>query len=245
MFWFHVPKDRIRGMHRNNRSHWWHSFREWLWPSMGVKALLRWMELKIKRNKSTAHRSALGAAIGIGVTFTPFFGLHLVLVFLISRLLQANFWVGAIATLVGNPWTFPIITFWTFNVGHFILGSDRTGPPLEDPPSIVHVWEHFSYFLSSYIWPMAVGGIPTGIVLAVLTYYLLHNNITHYHNTRSEILHEARKRMRKGAKVSGRVVHAIGAKLLLKSYVAGGKFKKVVLNAEHAIEDAISKKDDK
>ena len=194
VFWFHVPKRRPRGLHRRKRLHFWHHSREWLWPSMGVMPMLRWMELKIKRSRGTAYKAAMGAAVGVGVCFTPFFGFHVLLIFIFTRLLRASFLVGFVVSFVGNPWTFPVITLWTYELGHFLLSSKTAKPALTEAPRWKDVFSNIPYFWESYIWPMTVGGLPTGIVVGVIVFFTLRGNIRRYLMYRIQRIRAARQR---------------------------------------------------
>ena len=197
MYWFKVPKRRGRGRHRKKRHNFWLSFREWLWPSMGVMPMLRWFELRIKRNDNAIHRTSMGVALGVGVSFTPFFGFHTLIVLVLSWLLKGNFWIGALATFVGNPWTFPFITFWTFRMGHFILGNSSEKEALTQAPPLSELWAQLPYFWEHYIWPMTVGGVPSGIVAGAVTYFFIHGSIRRYQKGRLERIRAARERHKK------------------------------------------------
>ena len=161
---------------------------------MGLKPMLRWMELKIKRSRGTAYKAAMGAAIGVGVCFTPFFGFHVILIYLLTRLVRASFLVGLIISFVGNPWTFPFITLWTYEFGHWMLGTDTSQPALETAPGFQDIFSNYVYFWNEYIWPMTVGGIPTAIVVGSIVFFVLRGNIRRYQMYRIQRIRAARKR---------------------------------------------------
>ena len=231
MFLVNVPKKRPRGRHKKRRQNTWHNFREWLWPSMGLMPLLRWMEINIKRNNAPVHSSALGAAIGVGITFTPFFGFHVILILILTRLFRANFWIGLVTSFVGNPWTFPFITLWTFWLGRLMLGQHAvlghgagSYAEIEDvlsqlwahlfwpyvemarsflfgipPDTAEHVelsvlWQQLARVWEHYVWPMTVGGIPSGMLLGVVVYFFARRNIEAYQHHRQELIKAARRR---------------------------------------------------
>ena len=194
MYWFKVPKKRWRGRHRRKRHNFWLGLREWLWPSMGLLPMLRWFELRIKRNDSASHRTAIGVALGVGVSFTPYFGLHTLIVLVFSWLLRGNFWIGMVSTFVGNPWTFPFITFWTFNAGHFILGTHDQKEALTSAPPLTELWQQLPYFWEHYIWPMTVGGVPSGVLAGVLTYFFIKGSIRRFQMARIAKIRAARDR---------------------------------------------------
>lgn len=156
--------------------------------------MLRWMELKIKRTRGTAYKAAMGAAIGVGVCFTPFFGLHVLLIYLLARLVRASFLVGLVVSFVGNPWTFPFITLWTYEFGNFLLSSKTTKPALAEAPSWRELFSNIPYFWEYYIWPMTVGGVPTAIVVGVIVFFTLRGNIRRYQMYRIQKIRAARQR---------------------------------------------------
>ena len=227
MYWFKVPKKRWRGRHRRRRYNLWYALREWLWPSMGLMPMLRWFELRIKRNSNATKRTSMGVAIGVAVSFTPFFGLHMLLVFIFAKLLKGNFWIGVLATFVGNPWTFPFITFWTFSLGHFILGSNGRKGSLSSAPPLREIWNQLPYFWEHYIWPMTVGGAPTGVVVGVVTYFFVRGSIRRFQHMRIEKIRAARLRYQEERKNTKRF------KMLSKVFLPHGLLTPSFLKKEH------------
>ena len=80
----------------------------------------KYISLSIKRIKGTPQALSLGLATGIAVSFTPFIGLHALLAIFISWVIGGSMAAALIGTLFGNPWTFPIIWYFTFEIGQFI-----------------------------------------------------------------------------------------------------------------------------
>ena len=76
--------------------------------------------VSIKRIKGTPQALSLGLATGIAVSFTPFVGLHALLAIFISWVIGGSMAAALIGTLFGNPWTFPFIWYFTFEIGQFI-----------------------------------------------------------------------------------------------------------------------------
>ena len=227
MFLFKVPKRRPRGLHRRRRLHFWHHSREWIWPSMGIKPTLRWMELKIKRSRGTAYKAAMGAAIGVGVCFTPFFGFHVILIYLLTKLLRASFLVGLVISFVGNPWTFPFITLWTYELGHWLLGNDGGHQPaLETAPGFQDIFSNYVYFWNEYIWPMTVGGLPTALVVGAIVFFTLRGNIRRYQKYRIQRIRAARQRNKERAEESR--VAVLAEKIKETGHAATDKVKTIL-----------------
>ena len=80
----------------------------------------KYISLSIKRIKGTPQALSLGLATGIAISFTPFIGLHALLAIFISWIIGGSMAAALIGTLLGNPWTFPFIWYFTFEIGQFI-----------------------------------------------------------------------------------------------------------------------------
>ena len=80
----------------------------------------KYISLSIKRIKGSPQALSLGLATGIAISFTPFIGLHALLAIFISWIIGGSMAAALIGTLFGNPWTFPFIWYFTFEIGQFI-----------------------------------------------------------------------------------------------------------------------------
>ena len=80
----------------------------------------KYISLSIKRMKGSPQALSLGLATGLAVSFTPFIGLHALLAIFISWVIGGSMAAALIGTLFGNPWTFPFIWYFTFEIGQFI-----------------------------------------------------------------------------------------------------------------------------
>ena len=80
----------------------------------------KYISLSIKRIKGTPQALSLGIATGVAISFTPFIGLHALLAIFISWVIGGSMAAALIGTLFGNPWTFPFIWYFTFEIGQFI-----------------------------------------------------------------------------------------------------------------------------
>ena len=80
----------------------------------------KYISLSIKRMKGSPQALSLGLATGLSISFTPFIGLHALLAIFISWVIGGSMAAALIGTLFGNPWTFPFIWYFTFEIGQFI-----------------------------------------------------------------------------------------------------------------------------
>ena len=80
----------------------------------------KYISLSIKRIKASPQALSLGIATGIAVSFTPFIGLHALLAIFISWIIGGSMAAALIGTLFGNPWTFPFIWYFTFEIGQLM-----------------------------------------------------------------------------------------------------------------------------
>lgn len=92
-----------------------------VWPDRGFGRLFQYIITRIKRMPGSTTSIAVGAAWGIGVSFTPFIGLHLFVGLLLAYLTRGNLLACLFGTFVGNPWTFPFFFYLDYRLGAFIL----------------------------------------------------------------------------------------------------------------------------
>lgn len=183
-------KKRRRGVHTKKRTPW-QKFSEYLWPSMGLNAFLRWIEIRIKRTPEGRDKTAMGAAAGVFATFIPLIGLQVLLMYGLCKLFRGHFWVSLLVSFIGNPWTFPFIWLVSYQLGMAILFRDGSTIPTADI-SLFHVIENSSFYWNAFIWPTLVGGVPLGLLLSILTYYVVRFNVRSYQRARLAFL--ARRR---------------------------------------------------
>jgi uncharacterized protein len=175
-----------------------------LWPTIGWRRWFVYLRHRLGRLPGTPYSIAAGFACGAAISFTPFVGLHFFLGGIWAWLVRANVLASAIATAVGNPWTFPFIWIWLYNLGQWIGAVDSSksaktldfgsffadmvnGALLGDLPFLVeHVWPVW--------WPMMVGAVPTMLVVWFLFYLPLKSLIQSYQRGRRLRIHKNRNR---------------------------------------------------
>lgn len=152
----------------------------------GLKNIYNKTLSKLSSLKGTPQSIAKGFATGAAMSFTPFVGFHLILALMIAKLTKQNGVAAALGTIVGNPWTFPLIWYLTLHTGHFMLGSDAPKLPVDFKALFSELFHaiiklDFNAFISD-IWPvyypMLIGCIPFYIGVWWLLSYLIKRVLT-------------------------------------------------------------------
>jgi uncharacterized protein (DUF2062 family) len=156
----------------------WRRLRGWLWPQIGWRRLGIYLVKRITRLPGTPHSNAAGFACGTAISVTPFIGLHTLLSVLLSFVVRGNYLAAMAGTLVGNPWTFPVIWLATYQVGHYLLGSTPSRAAPE--PELTNRWHE----IRALIWPMTVGGVPLGALAGLAIYFPLVRLVAAYQEAR-------------------------------------------------------------
>jgi hypothetical protein len=152
-----------------------------LWPRRSFSRSIRYILLRLKRLRSSPHRIAVGAAAGVFAVFTPFLGVQLIIAGIISVALRGSVLASLLSSFVGNPLTYPIIWFATFNLGEALLGAQTSlrivdlqskagafrdgvfaGSPERVAAALESLWPIFK--------PMVIGSLPLGCFAAAATY---------------------------------------------------------------------------
>ncbi len=193
----------------------WQRAREALYPRKGWRRGIYYYSHRIKRIPDTPHKIALGFAAGLFASFTPIFGLHLVLGGLFAWLVRGNILAGIVATFTVNPVTLPFIAAISLWTGRevFGLGSDShtsvklvgafadgfvgmwqvvgSWVGLGDAP-----WGKLAVFWNELVFPYLIGGIIPGLLFSAMSYYLTAPVIAAYQKRRrAKFLERARQKL--------------------------------------------------
>ncbi|MDX1541096.1 MAG: DUF2062 domain-containing protein [Geminicoccaceae bacterium] len=168
----------------------WQRLKSWLWPHIGWGRALSYVVKRLKRLPGTPHSIAAGVAAGVMVSFTPFFP-HLATAALIAMVIRGNVVAAWAGTLIGNPSTFPIIWLLAYNLGLMVLGQPTVTEPqfqaesqlttLPAPFTLEWVdgWiERAAAWTKAKFLPMAIGGVPLGILAGLACYFPLLRIVT-------------------------------------------------------------------
>jgi uncharacterized protein (DUF2062 family) len=142
-------------------------------PDPGVTS--RWIEpwrkayqrfLKIRGHP---REISLGFALGIFVGMSPFMGLQMAIAVLLAALFTWNKISAALAVWISNPFTAPFIYWITYIVGAKVLAYENsyTLPAQFNLDALLDIIRSAPEIIGVLI----VGGIVTGIPLAVVGYF--------------------------------------------------------------------------
>lgn len=147
------------------------------------KRNLRFLYLRLLRLKGKPQEVAGGVAIGVFVGMTPTVPLHTVLAVLIALILKKSKLAAALGVWVANPFFLPFIYLLDYKVGQVLTGA--TPPSLAmsnfSVPHLVQLGWDISY-------PLLLGGMVTGLLCAIPSYFITKRII---------LLYQAKRRQRK------------------------------------------------
>lgn len=151
-----------------------------LWPRRNWSRSGRYLGYRLRRLKATPHAIALGFAIGAFWAVTPFFGIHVALAVAIAWFLGGSMVAAILGTFMGNPLTYPLFWYTTYEMGTLMLGKDADRP-VDLPASIfggslAQIWP--------IIKPMSLGAIPIGFGVAALCYVIVKPMVQAYQDRR-------------------------------------------------------------
>lgn len=196
---------------RRDKQTYWRWIVEFIYPRKGWRRGVDYLSHRVKRLPDTPHKIAMGIACGVFVTFTPFFGLHFIVAWLLALLFRGNVFAALLATFVGNPLTFPVIAATSYQLGLRILNLDhektvwsKIHDGFKDAFSVLWTnirsifgyekssWDGFWEFAQEVFLPYLVGGIIPGVITATIFYVFSKPLIARYQKRRRLKMEERR-----------------------------------------------------
>lgn len=100
----------------------------------------RWrlLVLDLLGREESPERVAAAIALGIGIGFSPFVGLHLWIALGLALLFGLNKVDAILGTLVGNVWTWPPVFHFGYRLGRWMLGYSHHRVPSLNWEPILH-----------------------------------------------------------------------------------------------------------
>ncbi len=83
---------------------------------------------KILHLDDEPHKIAGGFAAGVFISFSPFYGAHLLLALGVAYLLRLNKAAAVVGTFVVLPWFAPLVLGFSYLLGRFLLGQGFSFP---------------------------------------------------------------------------------------------------------------------
>lgn len=166
------------------------------WPAAGFRRAGRYMMHRLSRLPGTPYSLAAGFACGAAASFTPFVGLHFLFAALIAWVIRADVLASAIGTAIGNPWTFPFIWVWLYNLGNWMgFGDDDVNVLELNFPKIFGQlieallsadFSTVADIAGPVLWPMFIASLPSALFVWVFFYFPLRRIVKSYQHRRLE-----------------------------------------------------------
>ena len=130
----------------------------------------------------SAHQVAGGVGLGMFVAFTPTFGVHMILAFVLATLLRANRAAAVALVWVTNPFTAIPIYLFCYRVGRLFMpgpgfGEVRQrlmrvwgGGELDEAFDLLGQLQEMAALGGEILWPTTLGGILVGAVAGSAAY---------------------------------------------------------------------------
>jgi uncharacterized protein (DUF2062 family) len=168
------------------------NLRGFVLPKAGWRRTVIYIGHRVARLPGTPASIAMGFACGAAASITPLVGLHFGLAALLAWIFRGNLIASAIGTVVGNPWTFPLIWVGTFEVGAWIMGVDVKSEAVNFGRFFHALWESLRHLNLQVltdqvlpIWlPMLVGSLPLAILAWIVTYWPVQRAVAGYQHAR-------------------------------------------------------------
>lgn len=176
---------------RRKKAPWPARLREFFWPRKGFTRPVRYLAKRILRISASPHAIATGVAAGTFSAFTPLLGFHAILALALAWLLAGNLIAAALATLIANPVTIPLIAVATLSVGEVFLGVH--GKQAVTASELFDMLEQLEFreLWTPVLRPMLAGAGLLGSAAAVLAYGVTRIAVATFHRRRKAGLRAA------------------------------------------------------
>ena len=132
--------------------------RTYLWPEKGLLRNFLYLWKRLFRIPDSTYSVSMGFALGVFISFTPFFGLHLIISIVASWFLKINIFSSIIGNLFGSIISYPLMAIGMLTVSNQSTSKDWLN-------IILH-------FIKTTI-PIFSGILIIGFILSVICYFLI------------------------------------------------------------------------
>ena len=174
----------------------WTRFRTAIWPTRSWSRSFTYFKKRVLRLAGSPHAIALGVAIGVAISFTPFLGFHILIALPIAYLIGGNLVASALGTAFANPLTIPFMWAASYRLGRFFVGGPSRFRHGGDVPDLGGFAERSFHAAWPVLKPMIAGSIPLGIIAGIIAYFVVAAATTGFQAMRRERLAAAVVRRR-------------------------------------------------
>lgn len=164
-----------------------------------LNQVIRFLKLRVLHVNDSPHRIALGVALGLFIAWTPFLGLHILMVIGLAILLRANKFIAFVCVWVCNPFTYIPIYYSSYLLGRVVLKCFYSNVDAKFSSARLH--ELFNQFSSSsdftgffhvefwrnlfnLLWQKSfelwLGSFIVGLLIALAAYFATYQLIVRY-----------------------------------------------------------------
>ena len=141
---------------------------EWNNPAPGrIKRFLRWFYNRFVRLHGSPEQIAWGTALGLFVAMSPTMGFQMAIAVPLAAFFKISKLASAATVWLTNPATAPFIYWFNYKLGAKLLGYQGKAAFLSNPS-----WEAFWRGGTQVILSLTLGGIITGIIIAIPGYFI-------------------------------------------------------------------------
>ena len=188
-----------------------------VYPRGGWGRAFNYVKHRVRRLPDTPEKISRGIWAGVFASFTPFFGLHMVLAVILTKAMRGNIFASLVGTFFGSPPTYIPIALTSIGTGHWLLGEPFNAATFgfgrDVPPDFCGIgcrfnqaladiwhniraifsheqadWNGLSLFYDEVFFPYLIGGLIPGVIAATVCYYISLRLITAYQNRRRKML---------------------------------------------------------
>ena len=132
--------------------------RTYLWPEKGLLRNFLYFWKRLFRIPDNTYSVSMGFALGVFISFTPFFGLHLIISVVTSWFLKINIFSSIIGNLFGSIISYPLMA-----IGMLTISSESTSKE----------WLHVIVHFIKTTVPIFSGILIIGFILSIISYFLI------------------------------------------------------------------------
>lgn len=197
---------------RRDKRSWPRVFWEVIYPRGGWARAFHYVKHRVRRLPDSPERIARGIFVGVFTSFTPFYGIHFLIAFLLARIMNGNVFASLLATFFGNPLTYVPIAYASLKTGYLLTGLPKdvdgvrhgigemfygAGRDLWINLKALYTgqeadWAGLTEFYNDVFFPYMVGGLVPGVLAGLICYYLSVPVIRAYQKRRNKGVLKAR-----------------------------------------------------